>query len=373
MPHMTITPVETRGQQRRFLNLPWEIYRDTPQWVPPLVQVAKRQIGFARHPFYERGRSRSFLATRDGADIGRISAIVNTAHNEWHDDRLGFFGFFECADDSEAARGLFEAARTWLDDEGMTAVRGPANPSLNYECGLLVDGFHLPPQFMMTYNHPWYERLIVENGFTPVQDLFAFWGTLEMLATLDPKLAAMNTAVLERFNVRIRTLDTFRFAEEVATYLDIYNRSMGATWGFVPLSQAEVASIAAELRHLIVPELALFAEIDRKPVGACFCLLDYNPRIKAINGRLFPFGFLRLLTNRRAITSMRAMTTNVIPEYQAWGIGLALMAALVPALQAWGMREVEFSWVLESNHLSRRTLERGGALRTKTYRLYQAG
>jgi hypothetical protein len=373
MPHVTITPVETRSQQRRFLRLPWEIYRDTPQWVPPLVQAAKRQMGFARHPFYDRGRSRSFLATREGADIGRITAIVNDAHNEQHGERLGFFGFFECADDMEAAQGLFAAARTWLRAEGMSAIRGPANPSLNYECGLLVDGFHLPPQFMMTYNHHWYERLILENGFAPVQDLFAFWGTLNMLATLDPKLAAMNESVVERFGVKIRTLDTHRFAEEVSTYLDIYNRSMGATWGFVPLSQSEAASIAVELRHLIVPELALFAEIDRKPVGACFCLLDYNPRIKAINGRLFPFGFVRLLANRRAITSMRAMTTNVIPEYQAWGIGLTLMAALVPTLQEWGMREVEFSWVLESNHLSRRTLERGGALRTKTYRLYQGG
>jgi GNAT superfamily N-acetyltransferase len=373
MRHVTITPVETRSQQRRFLRLPWELYRDTPQWVPPLLQVARRQMGFVWHPFYDRGRSRSFLATRGGGDIGRITAIVNEAHNERHRERLGFFGFFECVDDAEAAEGLFTAARAWLRAEGMTAIRGPANPSLNYECGLLVDGFHLPPQFMMTYNHRWYERLILDNGFAPVQDLFAFWGTLDMLATLDPKLAAMNESVVERFGVKIRPLDTFRFAEEVATYLDIYNRSMGATWGFVPLSQSEVTSIAAELRHLIVPELALFAEIDRKPVGACFCLLDYNPRIKAISGRLFPFGFIRLLANRRAIKSMRAMTTNVIPEYQAWGIGLTLMVALLPALQEWGMREVEFSWVLESNHLSRRTLERGGALRTKTFRLYQDG
>jgi hypothetical protein len=288
MPDVTITPVETGRQQRRFLSLPWQLYRDMPQWVPPLWHTARRQLGFARHPFYERARSRSFLATPDGLDVGRVTAIVNDAHNDRHQERLGFFGFFECADDSEAARALFDAAQAWLAAEGMTAIRGPANPSLNYECGLLVDGFHLPPQFMMTYNHRWYERLILENGFAWVQDLFAFWGTLDMLATLDPKLA-------------------------------------------------------------------LFAEIDRKPVGACFCLLDYNPRIKAIDGRLFPFCFLRLLANRRAITSMRAMTTNVVPEYQAWG-----------------MREVEFSWVLESNHLSRRTLERGGALKTKTYRLYQS-
>ena len=129
--------------------------------------------------------------------------------------------------------------------------------------------------------------------------------------------------------------------------------------------------MAKHLKHLIVPELSLVAEVEGKPIGTVFCLLDYNSRIKAINGRLFPFGFLKLLWNKSAIKRMRAISTNVVPEYQAWGVGLVLHAALVPRLYNWGMKEVEFSWVLESNHLSKRTLERGGALVTKKYRIYQ--
>ena len=154
-------------------------------------------------------------------------------------------------------------------------------------------------------------------------------------------------------------------------FLEIYNSSLSGTWGFVPLTPAEINHMAASLKHLIVPELALVAEVEGRPIGTVFCLLDYNPRIKAINGRLFPFGFLKLLWNKKAIKRMRAISTNVIPEYQAWGVGLVLHAALVPRLFDWGMQEVEFSWVLESNHLSKRTLERGGALVTKKYRIYQ--
>ena len=154
-------------------------------------------------------------------------------------------------------------------------------------------------------------------------------------------------------------------------FLRIYNSSLGGTWGFVPLSDGEVKHMAASLKHLIVPELAMVAEVGGKPIGTVFCLLDYNPRIKAINGRLFPFGFARLLWNKKGIKRMRAISTNVVPEYQAWGVGLVLMGALVPQVLAWDMKEVEFSWVLESNHLSKRTLERGGAVVTKKYRIYQ--
>jgi GNAT superfamily N-acetyltransferase len=154
-------------------------------------------------------------------------------------------------------------------------------------------------------------------------------------------------------------------------FLEIYNSSLGGTWGFVPLTPGEVKHMAASLKHLIVPELALVAEVEGKPIGTVFCLLDYNPRIKAIDGRLFPFGFLRLLWNKKAIKRLRAISTNVVPEYQAWGIGLVLMSGLYERFIKWGLEEVEFSWVLESNYLSRRTLERGGAIVTKKYRMYQ--
>jgi GNAT superfamily N-acetyltransferase len=368
---LTVRPVETRSEQKRFIGLPWRIYRDDPCWMPPLVMSQEELLGFRPCPFYERSRSRSFLATRGGRDIGRITAIVNAGHIDRYNEQRGFFGFFECEDDSEAARALFGAAAEWLHAQGMVSIRGPVNPSLNYECGLLIEGFDTPPFFMMTHNRPYYGRLIEENGFGKIEDLYAFWGRLSMLESIDSKLGLMVEGVKERFGVTVRQLDRKRFDDEVRMFLDIYNSSLGGTWGFVPLTSGEIKHMAASLKYLIVPELALVAEVEGKPIGTVFCLLDYNPRIKAINGRLFPFGFLRLLWNKREIKRMRAISTNVIPEYQAWGVGLVLHAALVPRLYAWGMDEVEFSWVLESNHLSKRTLERGGAVVTKKYRIYQ--
>jgi len=366
-----IEPVETRQQQRRFIRLPWRIYASDPCWMPPLIHAQEELLGFRPHPFYQRSRSRSFLAVRGGRDIGRITAVVNAGHLERYGEPVGFFGFFECDDDLPAAAALFDAARGWLREQGMTAMRGPTNPSLNYECGLLVEGFDTPPFFMMTHARPWYARLCEGCGLQPLETLHAFWGKPSMLASLDSKLAVMVEGVTARFGVRVRSLDRSRFAAEVRMFLDVYNSSLVGTWGFVPLTPAEVTHMARSLEHLIVPELALVAEVEGRPVGVTFCLLDYNPRIKAIAGRLFPFGFLRLLWNKRGIKRMRVISTNVVPEFQAWGVGLVLMAGLVKPVLDWGIEEVEFSWVLDSNHLSKRTLERGGAVKTKRYLIYQ--
>ncbi|MEI6635107.1 MAG: GNAT family N-acetyltransferase [Planctomycetota bacterium] len=371
MADIAIQPVETRSQQQRFIRLPWRIYADDPCWIPPVIMSQQELLGFRKHPFYERSKSRSFLATRGGRDVGRITAIVNAGHIDRYKEQRGFFGFFECDEDTAASRALFQAAGDWLHAQGMTCIRGPANPTLNYECGLLIEGFDTPPFFMMTHNRPWYAQLVEDAGFGKIEDMFAFWGETAMLGGLDPKLVTMVAGVKERFGVTIRPLDRRRFADEVRTFLHIYNESLGGTWGFVPLTSGEIDHMAASLKYLIEPELTLVAEVEGKPVGAVFCLLDYNPRIKAIDGRLFPFGFLRLLWNKKAIKRLRAISTNVIPEYQAWGIGLVLMNGLHERFMKWGLREVEFSWVLESNYLSRRTLERGGALVTKKYRMYQ--
>jgi len=368
---IAIQPVETRSQQKRFIRLPWRIYQDDPCWMPPLIMSQEELLGFRKHPFYERSKSQSFLVTRGGRDVGRITAIVNAGHIDRYKEQRGFFGFFECDDDTAASRALFQAAGDWLHAQGMTCIRGPANPTLNYECGLLIDGFDTPPFFMMTHNRPWYAHLVEDAGFGKIEDMFAFYGKTSMLDGIDPKLATMIQGVKERFGVTLRPLDKSRFAEEVRMFLHIYNESLGGTWGFVPLTPGEVDHMAASLKYLIEPSLAIVAEVGGKPVGAVFCLLDYNPRIKAIDGRLFPFGFLKLLWNKKAIKRLRAISTNVVPEYQAWGIGLVLMSGLYERFINWGLEEVEFSWVLESNYLSRRTLERGGAIVTKKYRMYQ--
>ncbi|MCA9247262.1 MAG: GNAT family N-acetyltransferase, partial [Planctomycetales bacterium] len=297
-------------------------------------------------------------------------ALVNQGHNRRYDEERGFFGFFESIDDEQVAHGLFDAAKQWHVEQGMTAMRGPTNPSLNYECGLLIEGFDDPPFFMMTYNPPFYQRLVESYGFQKSQDLYAYYGHVSQLDTLDEKLVFITQKAKEEFNVDIRPISRKHFNRDVRTFLDIYNRSLAGTWGFVPLSDAEIDEQAGTMRYLIEPELALMAEVDGKPIGAVFGLLDYNTRIKQIDGKLFPFGFLKLLRRRQDIKRFRMISTNVVPEYQKWGIGLVLLAGLIPKVLEWGLEHAEFSWVLESNNLSRKSLEKGGTRRSKAYRIY---
>lgn len=370
MSDLVVKPVSTRRQKREFLSFPWTVYRGDPYWVPPLRADQKEMVNYKPHPFYLHNDIQTFLAWRRGEVCGRVAAIVNHGHNERYQERRGFFGFFECCDNPDAARALFDAAKAWLADRGMTALRGPTNPSLNYTLGLLIDGFGSSPYFMMTYNPPYYEKLLEACGFRKTQDLYAYWGKREMLPAILDKLQPICDKIRQHVNVTVRELDPRRFQEDVEAFLSVYNRSLVATWGFVPMSKEEVRHAAAGLRWLIVPKLALGAEVDGELIGTVFGLLDYNPRIRAIDGRLFPFGFLRLLRNKRGIKGMRVISTNVVPEYQRLGVGMVLLNGLVPRGLEWGLEEVEFSWVLESNWLSRGSLEKGGAMRTKTYRLY---
>ncbi len=370
MAELKIHCVTTRRQKKQFLEFPWVLYKGDPNWIPPLRSNQKELVGYVRHPFYERNSAQTFIATRGGEVCGRIAAILNHGHNVHYNERRGFFGFFDCRDDQEAAAGLFDAVRRWFAEQGIYKLRGPTNPSLNYELGLLIEGFDSPPTFMMTYNPPYYERLMENYGFRKTQDLFAFWGHIDMLPDIAAKLKPIADQIIERYHVKMRSLDRSRFKEDVRMFLSLYNRSLANTWGFVPMTPGEVDHMAEGLRFLIVPEMTVAAEIDGLVVGAAFGLPDYNPRIKEIDGRLFPFGFFHLLRNRQAIKKIRLISTNVIPEYQRYGLGLVLMQGLVPKAMEWGLQEAEFSWVLESNSLSYGALKKGGAKISKTYRVY---
>jgi GNAT superfamily N-acetyltransferase len=370
MSALVVKPVSSRRERKLFLQFPWELYRGDPNWIPPLRDNQKEAVGYTRQPFYERNSVQTFLAHRGGEVCGRIAGVVNVGHIERHNDPRGFFGFFECRDDQEAANALFDAVRRWLAIQNIHCLRGPTNPSQNYELGTLIDGFDSPPTFMMTYNPPYYPRLLENYGFRKTQDLYAFWGHVSMLPKIQERFAGLVQQIIERYNVRIRPLDKSRFLEDVKAFLTIYNRSMSNTWGFVPMSAAEIEHVARGLKHLIVPELAIAVEVDDKMVGATFGLLDYNPRIRDIDGRLLPFGFIHLLRNRKKIKRIRLISTNVVPEYQLQGLGLVVLHGVVPKAIEWGLEEAEFSWVLESNSLSRGSLQKGGAKIAKTYRLY---
>ena len=367
---VAVAPVTSRREQKQFVYFPWKHYEGDANWIPPLLMDHRGLLGYRHHPFHADAEMQTFLATRDGEVCGRIAAIVNHAHNRRANELRGFFGFFESIDDQQVSGALFDAVRDWLRQRGMQAIRGPANPSLNYEIGTLIEGFHSPPTFMMTYNKPYYGKLIEGWGFKKAQDMYAFWGHIDMLSKLDRKLWFIGNEAKQRFNVNVRPMNQARFREEVEMFLRVYNASLAGTWGFVPLSPREIKELGAGLKYLIAPELAIVAEVNGEPIGACLGLLDYNPRIRRINGRLFPFGFIHLIRNKRAIKKMRVISINVVPEYQRWGLGVVLLGGLIEPLQKWGIQEVEFSWVLESNTLSRASLEKGGAKRDKTYRMY---
>ena len=302
-----------------------------------------------------------------------MAAIVNHAHNRRYEENRGFFGFFEAEEDEEISGRLFDAAREWFAEREIEAIRGPVMPSLNYEVGTLVDGFHESPWFMMTYNKQYYDRLIKDYGFRKAQDMYAFWGHVNMLEEVSKRLHSLSHIVVDRFELECRPMEISRFEEELRTFLEIYNQSLVSTWGFVPMSEGEVKKQAAGMKQMIVPELTTMVLIEGKPVGTMFGLLDYNPRIKAIDGKILPLGFLKLLRKKNEISRVRFISANVLPEYQSWGIGIALVSRLVPHALEWGIQEAEFSWVLESNHLSYKTLKKGGAKITKQYRIYDYG
>ncbi len=373
MTDLVVKPVETRRERRLFLDFPRTLYRDDPNWVPPLRLVQKELVGYGRHPFYQRNEAQTFLAFRGGEVCGRIAAIWNRDHIERYQEARGFFGFFECRNDREAAHGLLEAVRRWFADRGIGLLRGPANPSQNYELGLLVEGFDSPPTFLMTYNPPYYAELIESFGFRKAQDLYAYWGNLEMLPKSQEKVHPLAEQIKERFGAKVRCLDRRRFLADVELFVSIYNRSLANTWGFVPMSPAELRHMARALRFLVIPELCLGVEVDGRIVGAIMCLPDYNPCIRRIRGRLFPLGFLRMLWSKRRVKRVRMVSTNVLPEYHRMGLPLVLLDAMVEPALRYGVEEAEFSWVLESNTLSRGSLEKGGAIRTKTYRIYDFG
>jgi GNAT superfamily N-acetyltransferase len=370
MSELRIQPVQSRGDKRLFLEYPWKLYRNDPCWIPPLRMDQKELVGYQHHPFWEKNSIQTFLAFRGKEVCGRIAAIENRVHNEYRHERIGFFGFFECIDDQDVARGLLDAARQWLAERQLFAIRGPSSPGLNYTHGALIEGFDSPPTFLMPYNPPYYPRLLESYGFHKAQDMYAYYGHLDMLPRSSAKLGPLADQIVERFNIHLRPMSTSRFLEDVRSFLDIYNRSMVDHWGFAPMSAAEVEHMAKSLRWLIIPELAMAAEIDGKPIGAVFCLPDYNPRIRQIDGRLLPFGIIRLLAGKRKIKKIRLLAANVLPEYQRIGVGLVLLRALVPKGLEMGLEEVEYSWVMECNQLSRGSLEKGGAKRIKSYRLF---
>lgn len=366
---LEIKSVSGKKDLMTFIKFQWEIYKNDPYWVPPLLMDRIKLLDKNKNPFFKHADAEYFLAYKNGKLSGRIAAIVNHTHNEIHNDKIGFFGFFECFNDQEVANALFDKVKLWLRERGMNVMRGPANPSSNDEYGMLIDGFEDSPRLLMTYNPKYYIDLCENYGFKKAKDLFAYKLETEKVMSSD-KLRRVAEIARQRSKLHIRELDMKNFNHDLELVKYVYNKAWAPNWGFVPMTDEEIDHMAKDLKQLVEPSLVLFGEIDGKTVGFALVLLDYNYIFKQMNGKLFPFNFLKLFTQKKKIKWCRIIILGVIPEYQRKGLDAVFYWEIVNRAANIGIYLGEASWILEDNEMMNRGAETMNGEVYKKYRIY---
>lgn len=356
-----------------FIKFPWEIYKGNPYWVPPLIFDVRKNLDPNKNPFFKHAEVQLFLAEKDGKIAGRIAAIKNDNHNDFHKDKAGFFGFYETIDDEDVSDLLLDTACEWVKEKGLNEILGPVNPSTNDECGLLVDGFDSSPVFLMPYNLKHYQTKIENFGFEKANDLYAYYIPSKVIN--DPKimtrLERMSDLIKKRSDVTTYNINMKDLNNEVRKIEEIYNSAWESNWGFVPITTAEFDYMADSLKMVVDPDLVMFAEVAGKPAGFTLSLPDFNQVLKKMNGRLLPFGFLKILTGKKKIDFLRVIIMGVKPEYQKKAIDSVFYLETIKMGNKNGYTGAEISWVLEDNMPMRMTAEKLGAHIYKTYRIYK--
>jgi GNAT superfamily N-acetyltransferase len=371
-PEFHIEPVSGRKQLNAFIAVPWSIYRDDPNWVPPLRFEQKQRLT-AKNPFFEHAHWQAWLARRDGRVIGRVSAQIDRLFEERHGRKVGFFGMLEATDEVELFSALLRTAENWLRDQGMEQVRGPFNLSINEECGLLVEGFDSPPSIMMGHARPYHARHVEAAGYVGTKDLLAYY----VAPDFDAPTVMTRLAEAAARQVKVRPLQRKQLKKELEVLRDIFNDAWYNNWGFVPFTEAEFADIGELLTLLVDDDFVQIAEIDERPVAMIVTLPNINEVIRDLNGRLLPFGWIKLLWRLkvRYPTTCRVALMGVRPEYQHTRLGPALAFMVIDAARQAvirrGIRGAELSWILEDNHGMRNILETIGGRICKRYRIYE--
>ncbi len=363
-----IVPVTDKRELKRFVLYPWQLYRDNPTWVAPIMIGEKDMFNPKKDPFHAHAESQHFLAYREGRLVGRVSAIIDRNYIEFHEEKTGFMGFFEAEDDEETARALFNAAESWIRERKMHKIMCPMNPSTNHIMGVLIDSFDIPPTVQMGYNPPYYQRLYEASGFGKEQDLYCY--LMDTSLGLSDKITRVADLVTKRGGITVRTIDMKDYKAEVERIRDLYNSAWEKNWGFVPWTREEFDWMAADLKLIANPKTVLMAEKDGELVGVCIPLPDINQVLMKMNGRLFPFGLFRLLAGKKKIHALRLAILGVRPDFHNKGIDALLVYEVYTRGEALGYRSAELSWVLESNMVLRNMLEKWGAKHYRTYRVY---
>lgn len=377
MTGLTIQPVETAADRERFIDLPYRLYANDPNFVPPLRSEALALIsGIKGNPWFEHGRSQMWLAWRGSEIVGRISAQVDTLVLEHVSPTTGHWGLFECIDDADVANLLLETAEDWLRGEGMTVAQGPFSISIWDEPGLLVEGFDTPPTVMMGHHLPYYVRHIEARGYAGIKDLHT-WGL--RIDRPFPEIVQRIVAASER-NTKLKTrkVDKARFAEEAALILDILNDAWSTNWGFVPLTPAEVAFVGKKLKPIVFEDLIRIAEYEGVAVGFLIALPDINELTRDLGGRLFPFGWAKLLWRLRApkVRRIRVPLMGIRKSLQGHRVASLMAFQMIEyirrdAIVHYGATEGEIGWILDDNGPMRSIADAIESKVTRTYRVFE--
>ena len=368
----TVIPVRSKQEFDQFMDLPWSLYERGSLWTPGLKSQDRELLTPGEHPFWESARRELFLVLRDGRAIGRIAAIVDEKYNAYASEKCGAFGFFECANDPEAAHALLDAAYGWLAAQGMRFMRGPLNPSANYTCGLLVHGFDLAPTIMMPWNPPYYAELLETWHLRKEQDLFAY--QIERSRLTPPEwLSEEVTRLKAEARFTCRTSSKATLAEDIRAMLELYKVSWAKNWGFSPLSDGEAEQHVKELKSVLDPEFFVLFFHNNQPAAGMVALPDMAPLLRRLNGKLGISALWHWWQSRAEIRGgYRIILFGIREEFRLMGLPLLLLDFMLEkARQHPHFQWVEGSWVLEDNTPVNDLLEDFSGQLTKRYRIYR--
>lgn len=373
---LTLHPVSSRRDLRRFVTFPWRIYRSDPNWVPPLISEQMRKLDAARNPFWRNADRMLWIAMRDGKPAGTIAAIVENGRGGDARERLGTFGFFECVQDARVANALLERGAEWLRSRGMTLMRGPYNPSGTDEVGLLIEGHDTRPALVEAHTPPYYVDLVVGAGFEKHLDTMAWLasappGARDFDEAMSPKLVRVAQWAATRPGVRLRTVDLSRWDEEVGLACRLFNDALSTLQGHLPVPEAEFRSFADSFKPFIIPKAAVVAEVDGTPAAFALALPDLNEALQHANGRLWPTGALKIWWHSRRLTRATFKILMVLPEYRRRGLEALLIATVGRALWDAGYREADLSLTGEENENIQNYLAGLGMRVYRRYRVFQ--
>ena len=371
---VTVRPLTSSSDFKRFIDYPYTFYSGYPYWVPPLRSEIAKSLNPKKNPFFEHGKLQAFLAEDpSGKIVGRIAGIVNGMHLKKYDDQTGFFGFFECIEDYSIAEQLFDAAADWLGRQGLTRVRGPVNPSMNDISGLLVGGFDREPSVMMPYNPNYYEDFLMRYGFERAMTMWAYYIHYKYARTEKLK---RGVKILERRNpgVRLRKIDMKNFDRDARAILDIYNDAWGNNWGHVPMTESEFQHMAKDLKQIIDPNIIFILEDKDEPIAFSLTLPNINLALRHTkNGRLLPTGLFHLLLRAKfgGIHDGRTLLMGIKQSHQGKGLDAILNLAIIEGGPKHGYYGSEMSWVLDANKPMMNAMAEFGGTQDKEYAMFE--